>query len=129
MTDFFSAQSECFSASQAIFSEFARFFSCREPFYNSRGSSSDAEIKRQVVIRLPIAIRFEESPILYPWYQPRGSISSRGCFLQRPFRLCGETQAPENKLALIRLLNAILRLPVPIVDGTIEYDARKLEID
>jgi hypothetical protein len=41
-------------------------------------------------------------------------------FPLRPLRLCGETQDPENKLALISLLNAILTLPVPIVDVTIE---------
>jgi hypothetical protein len=41
-------------------------------------------------------------------------------FPLRPLRLCGETQEPENKLALSSLLDAIFKLPVPIVDVTRE---------
>jgi hypothetical protein len=38
-------------------------------------------------------IRSEECLILGTWYQSLASISSPGCFLSRPLRLCGETQA------------------------------------
>ena len=40
----------------------------------------------------PIAIRLEESSILYTWYQSLASISHPGCFPLRPLRLCGETR-------------------------------------